>query len=71
MKKDNPLIPNKWFQAGSLVINLDWIAFIEFDSESDQAIVYVAAGKRKYKKIKLTDRDAVRLEEIFAALKEE
>ena len=63
MKKGDPLLTNKWFQTGNLVINLDWIAFIEFEGET--ATIYMAAGKRKYKKIKLNDRDCERLQEVF------
>jgi len=69
MKKGDPLLSNKWFQTGNLVINLDWIAFIEF--EEDKAVIYMAAGKRKYKKIKLSDRDCERLQEVFSFGKEE
>lgn len=69
MKKGDPLLTNKWFHTGNLVINLDWIAFIEF--EENKATIYLAAGKRKYKKIKLNDRDCERLQEVFAVNKED
>ena len=68
MKKGDPLLSNKWFQTGNLVINLDWIAFIEFDAEN--ATIYMATGKRKYKKIKLSESDALRLQEVFQGVKE-
>jgi hypothetical protein len=73
MKKGDPILSNKWFQTGNLIINLDWIAFIEFDKKEGwkEATIYMAAGKRKYKKIKVGERETERLQEVFNTQKED
>ena len=69
------MLSNKWFHAGNLVINLDWIAWVKFNVEETNgkvqltgASIHMAAGKRKNKKIDMDAPDAKRLKEIFKPL---
>lgn len=72
MKTGDPLLINKWFRSGKYVINLDWISFVKFTGINGgnagviKATVFmVAAGKRKYKKIKMVEEDAQLLLDIL------